>query len=298
MKKQLFTGSGVAIVTPMFEDGSVNYDVFRDLIEFQIAAGTDAIIVCGTTGEASTLDDKEHLDVIEYCVTTVNKRVPVVAGTGSNDTRHAINLSKEASIRGADGLLQVTPYYNKTNKDGLVRHFTAIADAVGLPMILYNVPSRTGMSISVDCYLELAKHPLIVATKEASGDIAHIANVAAACGSDLALYSGNDDQILPILSLGGIGVISVLANVVPQDVHDICHLYFAGRVDESRALQLQYIPLNNALFCDVNPIPVKQAVNEMGYDAGPCRLPLGALAKGKIEALRAEMEKQGIELKA
>lgn len=295
MKKiQLFSGAAVAIVTPMFPDGRVNFEVFDQLIEFQLANGTDAIVVCGTTGEASTLNDDEHLEVIEYCVKTVNKRVPVIAGTGSNDTRHAVELSKEASVRGADGLLQVTPYYNKTSQSGLVRHFTTIADAVGLPMILYNVPSRTGMSIRPETYWELAQHPLILATKEASGDIAHIANVAATCGDSLAIYSGNDDQILPILSLGGIGVISVLANVVPQDVREICHLYFAGRLAESLALQLQYIPLNNALFSDVNPIAVKEAVNMMGYAAGSCRLPLGTLADDKRAALQVQMEKAGL----
>ena len=294
MKKQLFTGSGVAIVTPMNADGTVNFESLTQLLDFHIQSGTDAIISCGTTGEASTLNDAEHLDVIEHCVKVVNKRIPVIAGTGSNDTRHAIELSKNASIRGADGILQVTPYYNKTSQSGLLRHFTSIADAVGLPVILYNVPSRTGMSISVDTYRELAKHPLIIATKEASGDISLIANIAQVCGDALAIYSGNDDQILPILSLGGIGVISVLANVMPQETHDICHLYFSGRVQESLALQMQTLPLNNALFCDVNPIPVKAAVGLMGYDAGACRLPLGDLAPEKLDMLRAEMQRQGI----
>ncbi|MDL2218803.1 4-hydroxy-tetrahydrodipicolinate synthase [Ruminococcaceae bacterium OttesenSCG-928-O06] len=291
MKKQLFTGSGVAIVTPMHPDGAVNYDALTRMLEFQLQNSTDAIIVTGTTGEASTLDDEEHLDVIEHCVTTVNKRVPVIAGTGSNDTRHGLALSREASIRGADGLLHVTPYYNKTSQSGLVRHFLTIADAVGLPMIVYNVPSRTGMTIAVDTYKELAAHPLILATKEASGDISHIANVAAACGDELGIYSGNDDQILPILSLGGIGVISVLANVVPQDIHDICHMYFMGRVQDSKALQLQLLPLNNALFSEVNPIPVKEALNMMGYDAGPCRLPLGPMAEDKKQHLNTILKR-------
>lgn len=294
MKKQLFTGSGVAIITPMHQDGSVNYEALDQLIEFQITAGTDAIVICGTTGEASTMDDAEHLEVIERCVMRVNKRVPVIAGTGSNDTRHAIALSKAASVRGADGLLHVTPYYNKTNQSGLVKHFNAIADAVGLPIILYNVPSRTGMSIRPETYKELAKHPLILATKEASGDIAHIANVAALCGEDLAIYSGNDDQIVPILALGGLGVISVLANVVPQEVRDMCHLYFSGRVRDSLALQLQYLSLNNALFSDVNPIPVKEAVNMMGYEAGPCRLPLGSLSESNQTLLRTELDRWGL----
>lgn len=294
MKKQIFSGSGVAIITPMHKDGTINYEEFDKLIEFQIENGTDAIIVCGTTGEASAMNDKEHLDVIERCVTTVNKRVPVIAGTGSNDTQHGINLSKGASIRGADGLLLVTPYYNKTNQTGLVRHFNAIVDAVGLPTILYNVPSRTGMTISINAYKELAKNPLILATKEASSDIAFIANVAAECGDELCLYSGNDDQIVPILSLGGIGVISVLANVVPQEVHDICHMYFSGRTSESTKLQLQLMGLVNALFCDVNPIPVKEAMNMMGYTAGACRLPLGELDDAKRKLLCSEMQKLGL----
>lgn len=294
MKEQLFTGSGVAIVTPMFPDGSVNYDELTRLVEFQIANGTDAIIVCGTTGEASSLNDDDHLNVIEHVVTVTDNRLPVIAGTGSNDTAHGIALSREASIRGVDGLLQVTPYYNKTNQSGLVKHFLAIIEAAELPTILYNVPSRTGMTIAVDTYKELAQHPLVVATKEASGDISHIANVAQACGDSLAIYSGNDDQILPILSLGGIGVISVMANVIPHQVHEICRLFFDGSLEESRALQLKYLPLNNALFCDVNPIPVKEAVNMMGYAAGPCRLPLGELPQAKKELLRAELKKAGL----
>lgn len=293
-KKQLFRGSGVAIITPMHPDGSINYEEFQKLIEFQVANSTDAIVVCGTTGEASTMNDTEHLDVIEYCVKAVGKRVPVIAGTGSNDTRHAIELSKEACIRGADGLLQVTPYYNKANTSGLIAHFTSIADAVGLPVILYNVPSRTGMSISPAAYRELANHPLIVATKEASGDLSLIAKIAATCGDDLAIYSGNDDQILPILSLGGIGVISVLANVLPQEIHDICHLYFSGRMPESLALQLQYIALNSAMFCEVNPVPVKEAVNLMGYNAGQCRLPLGRMEEKNLALLKNELNKLGL----
>ncbi len=294
MKKQLFSGSGVAIVTPMHPDGTVNYETFEKHINFVVSGGSDAVIVCGTTGEASSLTDKEHLDVIEFCVKTVNKRVPVIAGTGSNDTMHGLELSKEASIRGADGLLQVTPYYNKTNQGGLVKHFTTIVDAVGLPTILYNVPSRTGMTIKPDTYKTLAEHPLIVATKEASGDISHIANVAAICGDKLAIYSGNDDQIVPILSLGGIGVISVMGNVAPQEVHDICRLFLSGRVQESLELQLQLLPLNNALFCDVNPIPVKEALNLMGFEAGKCRLPLGEMAPAGLELLKKEMKAAGL----
>lgn len=294
MKKQIFRGSGVALITPMLADGSVNFPVLNTLLEEQIARGTDAIIICGTTGEASALDDKEHLSVIEYACQVIRGRLPIVAGTGSNDTRHAIALSRAAKERGADALLQVTPYYNKTSQAGLVRHFTAIADAVGLPIILYNVPSRTGMTIQPETYAELAHHPLIVAAKEASGNFSAIAKTAALCGDSLALYSGNDDQILPILSLGGIGVISVLANVAPKETHDICQLYFEGRKEESLALQLRYLPLIESLFCDVNPIPVKEAMNMLGYAAGQCRMPLAALSEANCARLRAALQEAGL----
>ena len=293
MKQTIFKGSGVAIITPMLADGSVNFPVLGELLEQQIAAGTDAVIICGTTGEASALNDAEHLDVIGYACKTVAGRLPVIAGTGSNDTRHAIALSTEAKNRGADALLQVTPYYNKTSQAGLVRHFTAITDAVGLPVILYNVPSRTGMTIQPETYAELAKHPLIVATKEASGNFSAIAKTAALCGDDLAIYSGNDDQILPVLSLGGIGVISVLANVAPKETHDICRLYFEGKQAESLALQLRLLDLTEALFCDVNPIPVKEAMAMLGYDAGSCRMPLAPLSEANRERLKAALQKAG-----
>ena len=289
MKQTIFKGSGVAIITPMLEDGSVNYPVLKELLEQQIAGGTDAIVICGTTGEASPLNDTEHLDVIEFACATVNRRLPVIAGTGSNDTRHAVALSREAKSRGADALLQVTPYYNKTSQAGLVRHFNAVADAVGLPMILYNVPSRTGMNIQPETYAELAKHPLIVATKEASGNVSAIAKTAALCGDELAIYSGNDDQILPLLALGGIGVISVLANVAPRETHDICRLYFEGKHAESLALQLRLLELIEALFCDVNPIPVKEAMNLLGHDAGQCRMPLAPLNAANRERLRTAL---------
>ena len=261
----------------------------KKLLEQQIAGGTDAIVICGTTGEASALNDTEHLDVIEFACATVNRRLPVIAGTGSNDTRHAVALSREAKSRGADALLQVTPYYNKTSQAGLVRHFNAVADAVGLPMILYNVPSRTGMNIQPETYAELAKHPLIVATKEASGNVSAIAKTAALCGDELAIYSGNDDQILPLLALGGIGVISVLANVAPRETHDICRLYFEGKHAESLALQLRLLELIEALFCDVNPIPVKEAMNLLGHDAGQCRMPLAPLNAANRERLRTAL---------
>lgn len=294
MKKTVFTGCGTAVITPMFADGRVNYPELGRVLEDQIAAGTNAIVICGTTGEASALDDSEHLDTIEYAVKKVNGRVPVVAGTGSNDTRHAIHLSTEAKNRGADALLQVTPYYNKTNQTGLVRHFTAIADAVGLPMILYNVPSRTGMTIQPQTYLELSRHPLIVGAKEASGSISAVARTAALCGDALPIYSGNDDQIVPILALGGVGVISVLANVAPRQTHDICALFAAGKVAESRALQLQLFPLIEALFCDVNPIPVKVAMELLGYAAGPCRMPLGELSEANRARVQKELQNAGL----
>ncbi len=293
MKQTIFKGSGVAIITPMLADGSVNYPVLGVLLERQVAAGTDAVIICGTTGEASALNDTEHLDVIEYACKTVNGRLPVIAGTGSNDTRHAVALSAEAKNRGANALLQVTPYYNKTSQTGLIRHFTAVADAVGLPVILYNVPSRTGMTIQPETYAELARHPLIVATKEASGNFSAIAKTAALCGDALAIYSGNDDQILPVLSLGGIGVISVLANVAPRETHDICRLYFEGKQTESLALQLRLLELTEALFCDVNPIPVKEAMALLGHDVGGCRLPLAPLSEANRERLKNALRGAG-----
>lgn len=294
MKRTVFTGSGVAVITPMKENGDVNYPALVRVLEHQIANGTDAIVICGTTGEASALDDAEHLSVIECAVKTVAGRLPVVAGTGSNDTRHAVALSKEACARDADALLQVTPYYNKTNQSGLVRHFFSVADAVDVPIILYNVPSRTGMSIQPETYLELSKHENIVATKEASGNFSAIAQTKALCGDALTLYSGNDDQILPVLSLGGAGVISVLANVMPRQTHDICALYAAGEREKSLALQLQLMELIDALFCDVNPIPVKAAMELLGFEAGACRMPLGTLSEANLARVKAALSAQGL----
>ncbi len=293
-KPVLFTGSGVAIITPMHKDGSVHYEAFAKHIEYVLQGGSDAIIVCGTTGEASSLNDTEHLSVIEFCIKTVNKRVPVIAGTGSNDTQHGVELSKEAARLGVDGLLQVTPYYNKTNQSGLIQHFTKIVDEANLPTILYNVPSRTGMSIKPSTYQILAEHPQIVATKEASSDISHIAQVAATCKDTLAIYSGNDDQVVPIMSLGGLGVITVMGNVAPQKTHDICDLFFKGKLKESCALQLECLALNNALFADVNPIPVKAAVGMLGFGSGSCRLPLGELSKENYDLLEKEMKNSGL----
>ena len=292
MKNTIFTGAAVAIVTPMNADGSINYNVFADLIEEQIAGGTDAIVVCGTTGEASTMTDEEHIEAIRFTVEKVAKRVPVIAGTGSNDTGYAIELSKQAEAVGADALLQVTPYYNKTSQRGLVAHFTAIADAVNIPIILYNVPSRTGMTISVDTYVELAKHPNIVATKEASGNFSLIAEIAAK--TDLDIYSGNDDQVLGVLAFGGKGVISVSSNVIPKEKHDMVALYMNGEREKALELQNKYLDMENAMFIDVNPIPVKEAMNLMGKNVGECRLPLVKMEAAKIEKLRNELAKVGL----
>lgn len=294
MKKTVFTGAGVAIITPMHSDGSVHYSELERIIQNQIAANTDAIIICGTTGEASTLQDQEHLDCIRCAVETTKGRIPVIAGTGSNDTAHSIEMSKKAVELGVDAILQVTPYYNKTSQKGLIAHFTAIADAVSVPVILYNVPGRTGVNIAPATCKALSAHPNIVAIKEASGNISQVAEIAALCGDDLAIYSGNDDQIVPILSLGGKGVISVLSNVAPQDTHKMCQLWFEGKTQESLALQLKYLDVCNALFADVNPIPVKAAMNLLGYDAGSCRLPLVELDSSHLNTLRQSMVKCGL----
>lgn len=294
MKKTIFTGAGVAIVTPMNPDESINFDRLGQIIDNQIENGTDAIVICGTTGESATMTDQEHVDCIEYAVKRVNGRVPVIAGAGSNHTSYAVWMSKEAKRVGADALLHVTPYYNKTSQTGLIRHFNAVADATDLPIILYNVPSRTGVNITPATYRELAKHPNIVAAKEASGNISQIAQIARACGDELDLYSGNDDQIVPLLSLGAKGVISVLSNIMPRETHDICRLFFEGKIAESRALQLKLLPLINALFSDVNPIPVKEAMNMMGWECGECRLPLVSMQPQAKEHLRVLMQEQGL----
>ena len=290
----IFKGAGVAIATPMKENLEINFDKLDEMLEEQIAGGTDAIIICGTTGESATMTDQEHVDCIEYAVKRVNGRVPVIAGAGSNHTSYAVWMSKEAKRVGADALLHVTPYYNKTSQTGLIRHFNAVADATDLPIILYNVPSRTGVNITPATYRELAKHPNIVAAKEASGNISQVAQIAQACGDELDLYSGNDDQIVPLLSLGAKGVISVLSNIMPRETHDICRLFFEGKIAESRALQLKLLPLINALFSDVNPIPVKEAMNMMGWECGECRLPLVSMQPQAKEHLRVLMQEQGL----
>ena len=274
MKKPVFTGAAVAIITPMHADGSIDYEEMGRIIDDQIENGTDAIVVCGTTGESPTMTDEEHTACIRYAVKKTAGRVPVIAGTGSNDTKYAVWLSRQAQADGADALLLVTPYYNKTSQAGLIAHYTAIADAVDLPCILYNVPSRTGCNLTAASLAQLAKHPNINAVKEASGNISQVAQIAAACGKELNIYSGNDDQIVPLLALGGKGVISVLSNVAPRYTHDICAKWFAGDTAGSLAMQLAALPLCKALFADVNPIPVKWAMNRLGWHAGACRLPL------------------------
>ncbi|MBR1864249.1 MAG: 4-hydroxy-tetrahydrodipicolinate synthase [Ruminococcus sp.] len=296
MKNTIFTGAGVAIVTPMNADGSINFDKLGELIDFQIDNGTDAIIICGTTGESSTMTDEEHIECIRYAVERVGHRVPVIAGTGSNHTEYAVNLSKTAEKLGADALLLVTPYYNKASQQGLMIHYTTIANAVDLPIILYNVPSRTGVNIAPETLVELAKVENIVAVKEASGNISQIARVAALCGDSLDIYSGNDDQIVPIMALGGKGVISVLSNVMPKETHEIAALCLENRYPEAQAKMNRVLEFanSNGLFCDVNPIPVKEALNIMGFEVGQCRLPLCRMSEEKIAKLRAKMEALGL----
>ncbi len=294
MKKPVFTGAGVAIITPMNQDGTVNFEELGRIIDNQIENGTDAIIICGTTGESATLTHEEHVACIRYAVEHTAHRVPVVAGTGSNHTDYAITLSHEAEKAGVDALLLVTPYYNKASQAGLVAHFTAIANSVSLPCILYNVPSRTGCNIQPATLAKLAKVPNINAVKEASGNISQVAEVAALCGDELNIYSGNDDQIVPILSLGGKGVISVLSNVAPRQAHDICQAWFDGKPTESLRLQLEALELCHALFADVNPIPVKWAMNRLGWAAGPLRLPLCQPDEAVQQRLETAMKQYGL----
>lgn len=294
MKKPVFTGAAVAIITPMNADGTVNFEEFGRIIEDQIAGHTDAIVVCGTTGESATMPDAEHLSVIDYCVKKVNHRIPVIAGTGSNDTAHGIRLTQSAEKLGVDAVLLVTPYYNKTSQQGLIQHFTALANATSLPCILYNVPSRTGVNILPETAYELSKLPNINAIKEASGNIAQVAKIAQLCGDALNIYSGNDDQIVPLLALGGKGVISVLSNVAPRETHEICQKWFDGDIAASLAAQLKYLPLCETLFCDVNPIPVKFAMNQLGYQAGSCRLPLVDTSKANQERIHNALHTAGL----
>ncbi|MBO7303870.1 MAG: 4-hydroxy-tetrahydrodipicolinate synthase [Clostridia bacterium] len=293
MKKTVFKGAATAIITPLNENG-VDYEAFGRLIEWQIAEGIDAIVAVGTTGEGSTLTDKEHREAIKFCVDTVAGRVPVIAGTGSNDTEYSIELTKYACEVGADAMLLVTPYYNKATQKGMIASFKAIADASTKPCILYNVPSRTGCNLLPATVAELAKHENIVGIKEASGNISQIAEIAALVGDSIDIYSGNDDQIVPILSLGGVGVISVLSNPMPRATSDICKLFFEGKIEESRALQLRLLPLVNALFSEVNPIPVKAAMAAMGYGKNYLRLPLTPMEAANEEKLLSLMKKENL----
>ena len=294
MSDHIFTGSGVAIVTPMNSDGSVNYDEYGKLIDYQIEHGTDAIIACGTTGESATMDADEHCQVIDYTIKRVNKRIPVIAGTGSNDTAFAAKLSVEAENLGADAILSVTPYYNKTNQSGLVRHYTYIADRINIPMILYNVPSRTGCNIKPETYAELSKHPNIKATKEANGDLSALVRTMALCGDNLDVYSGEDSQAFAITAMGGCGVISVFANIFPQECHDLIQKALDGDFKGSFEMQKKYITIMYALFSDVNPIPVKTAMNLLGWDCGPCRLPLDEMTPAGKKALEECMRSYGL----
>ena len=282
--KAIFEGSAVALVTPFTENG-VNIPELKKLIDFQIENGTDAIVLCGTTGEPATMTEEERDLVITEGIKHIANRVPVIVGTGSNNTAHAIELSKKAEAMGADALLVVTPYYNKCSQEGLKRHFLAIADSVDLPIILYNVPSRTGVNVQAKTLAEVAKHKNIVGMKEASGDISLVAEMSRLAGNDITLYSGNDDQIIPLMSLGGKGVISVLANIAPKAAHDITHAYLDGDVKKANELQLYYNPLVSAMFIEVNPIPVKTALNIMGFEAGPLRLPLCEPSAANYEKL-------------
>ncbi len=295
MKNAVFTGVATAIVTPLTEKG-VDYENFARLIEWQIEEGINALVVAGTTGEGSTLSDEEHKAVVKFAVEQVNGRVPVVAGTGSNDIKYAIELTKYSCEVGADAMLVVTPYYNKATQGGLIKSFTAIADASTKPIILYNVPSRTGCNITPETCAELAKHPNIVGIKEASGNISQIAKVASLVDEDFAIYSGNDDQIVPIMSLGGKGVISVLSNIAPKDTVRICDSFFEGNIAESAKLQLQYLELIDALFCEVNPIPVKAATAAMGFGENYLRLPLTPMEKAHADNMFRLMKENGIKI--
>ena len=290
----IFEGSAVAIITPFFEDGSVNYPVLEELIEFHIKNHTDAIVIAGTTGESSVMTDDDQIEVIRFTVEKTAHRIPVIAGTGSNETKHAIMLAKRAEEAGVDALLIVTPYYNKTTQKGLIQHYTAIAESVHTPIILYSVASRTGLNITPETVYALSKVKNIVGIKEASGDLSQIAKISALCGPDFAIYSGNDDQTLPILSVGGKGVISVLANVMPQQVHDMCQNFFEGKVAQAQKTFLSTLHLANTLFIETNPIPVKAAVNLIGFAAGPTVAPLYPMEEGNLAKLKEAMKEQGL----
>ncbi len=293
MKKTIFTGCGTAIATPFTASG-INYDAFGELIEDQIKNNIDAIIVCGTTGESATMSKEEKKEIIKYAINKINKRTKVVIGTGSNNTKNAIEMSKFAEEAGADALLVVTPYYNKTTQAGLIAHYKAISESVNIPIIMYSVPSRTGVNILPETCLELSKIDNIVAIKEASGNISQVAKIASLCGDNLDIYSGNDDQIIPVLSLGGKGVISVLSNIMPKYTHDMVYKYLNGELQEATKMQLEALELIDMLFCEVNPIPVKYALNVIGYDYGIPRLPLVELSKDKQEKMVKVLKKMNM----
>ena len=295
MKKVIFKGCGTAIITPFTKDG-INFEEFKKKIEFQIKEGVDSIIVCGTTGESSTMTLEERKETIKFAIDVANKRVPIIAGTGSNCTKSAIEMSKYAQSVGADAVLIVTPYYNKTTQDGLIAHYKAIANSIDIPIVLYNVPSRTGLNIAPKTCLELSKIDNIVAIKEASGNISQVAEIANLCGENLAIYSGNDDQVLPILSLGGLGVISVLSNIIPNDVHSMVQSYLDGDTKKATSIQLKTLKLTSSLFSEVNPIPVKAACNMIGFNAGIPRMPLIEMSNEGKEKLKKEMINYGIKL--
>ena len=289
----LFTGSGVALITPFNNKNEINFEKLRELLEFHIANKTDAVIVTGTTGESSTMTDEEKLAVIKFSVETVNKRIPVIAGTGSNNTKHAVEMSIKAQELGADGLLVVTPYYNKGNENGIYNHYKLIAESVDIPVILYNVPGRTGVNLSISLLKKLAQIKNIIAIKEASGNISYAAEIAREV-PELDIYSGNDDMTVPLLSLGGKGVISVSANIIPETVHNMTYAFFERDNDTARELQLKYNDLVNALFIEVNPVPVKEAMNFLGYNVGECRLPLGEMSEENKNTLHKIIEKHGV----
>ena len=293
MKEIIFKGAGVAIITP-FDETGINFAELGRIIDDQIEKGTDAIVITGTTGESATMSDEEHRAAIKFAVEKVGGRVPVIAGTGSNETAYAVDLSQYAQKVGANAILCVTPYYNKCTQNGLVRHYNMIADSVDIPLIVYAVPSRTGVSIKTETYVKLSRHPRIAAVKEASGDLSAILRLRKACGDNLHVYSGNDDQIVPILSIGGLGVISVLSNVAPKETHDICSLFFEGKTEEAARLQIDYADLIDALFSEVNPIPVKTAMNLLGYKAGKLRMPLTEMEDMNLAKLRAALTAHGL----
>lgn len=293
MKQPIFKGAATALVTPMNKDGSVNFKRLETLVEEQIAAGIDALVICGTTGEKSTLRYNEHIKVIDIAAKAINGRVPLIAGTGSNDTVYSVELCDDAEKAGADAFLMVTPYYNKASQAGLIAHYNYIADRVNKPIIVYNVPSRTGVAVKPETYKELSKHPNIVGLKEANGDLSSVATTRYLCGDDLYIYSGNDDQTVPIMSLGGLGVISVASNLLPKEMHNLCFSYLNGDVKKAMEMQIKYTGLMNALFCDVNPVPVKTAMNLVGMDVGPFRMPLYDMSEQNIALLKAKLTECG-----